>query len=74
MKEAAKEEAAAAKIRVVAAAEADAATDTELRRQLIGLREDGIRAKEAVAMVSEAMGLPKNRVYQVWVEFGRKPR
>lgn len=57
-----------------AAAEADAATDTELRRQLIGLREDGIRAKEAVAMVSEAMGLPKNRVYQVWVEFGRKPR
>ena len=57
-----------------AAAEADATTDTELRRQLIGLREDGIRAKEAVAMVSEAMGLPKNRVYQVWVEFGRKPR
>ena len=57
-----------------AAAEADAATDTELRRQLIGLREDGIRAKEAVAMVSEAMGLPKNRVYRVWVEFGRKPR
>ena len=57
-----------------AAAEADAATDTELRRQLIGLREDGIRAKEAVAMVAEAMGLPKNRVYQVWVEFGRKPR
>ena len=57
-----------------AAAEADAATDTVLRRQLIGLREDGIRAKEAVAMVSEAMGLPKNRVYRVWVEFGRKPR
>ena len=57
-----------------AAAEADAATDTELRRQLIGLREDGIRAKEAVAMVAEAMGLPKNRVYQVWVEVGRKPR
>ena len=57
-----------------AAAEADAATDTELRRQLIGLRENGIRAKEAVAMVSEAMGLPKNRVYRVWVEFGRKPR
>ena len=57
-----------------AAAEADAATDTELRRQLIGLREDGIRAKEAVAMVSEAMGLPKNRVYQVFVEVGRKPR
>tara|TARA_Y100000758_G_scaffold6038_1_gene5031 strand:- start:1267 stop:2034 length:768 start_codon:yes stop_codon:yes gene_type:complete len=57
-----------------AAAEGDAATDTELRRQLIGLREDGIRAKEAVAMVAEAMGLPKNRVYQVWVEVGRKPR
>ena len=56
-----------------AAAEGDAATDTELRRQLIGLREDGIRAKEAVAMVAEAMGLPKNRVYQVWVEVGRKP-
>ena len=57
-----------------AAAEGDAATDTELRRQLIGLREDGIRAKEAVAMVAEAMGLSKNRVYQVWVEVGRKPR
>jgi len=57
-----------------AATEGDAATDTELRRQLIGLREDGIRAKEAVAMVAEAMGLPKNRVYQVWVEVGRKPR
>lgn len=57
-----------------AAAEGDAATDTELRRQLIGLREDGIRAKEAVAMVAEAMGLPKNRVYQVWVDVGRKPR
>ncbi|MED5588650.1 MAG: ribosomal RNA small subunit methyltransferase I, partial [Chloroflexota bacterium] len=57
-----------------ATAEGDAATDTELRRQLIGLREDGIRAKEAVAMVAEAMGLPKNRVYQVWVEVGRKPR
>jgi len=25
-------------------------------------------------MVAEAMGLPKNRVYQVWVEVGRKPR
>ncbi len=57
-----------------AATEGDAATDTELRRQLIGLREDGIRAKEAVAMVAEAMGLPKNRVYQVWVDVGRKPR
>ena len=57
-----------------AAAEGDAATDTELRRQRIGLREDGIRAKEAVAMVAEAMGLSKNRVYQVWVEVGRKPR
>jgi len=57
-----------------AAAEGDAATDTELRRQLIGLRKDGSRAKEAVAMVAEAMGLPKNRVYQVWVEVGRKPR
>jgi len=56
-----------------AAAEGDAATDTELRRQLIGFREDGIRAKEAVAMVAEAMGLPKNWVYQVWVELGRKP-
>ena len=57
-----------------ATSEGEAATDTELRRQLIGLREDGIRAKEAVAMVAEAMGLPKNRVYQVWVEVGRKPR
>ena len=45
----------------------------ELRRQLSDLKQDGVRAKDAVAMVAEATGLAKNRVYQVWVELGREP-
>ena len=51
------------------AAVADAAG---LRRMLSGLRDDGVRAKDAVAQVSEITGLAKNRVYQVWVELGRE--
>jgi len=40
---------------------------------LSDLKQDGVRAKDAVAMVAEATGLAKNRVYQVWVELGREP-
>ncbi len=61
--------------RPVEAAEADedqAGADEDLRRVLSGLRQDGVRAKDAVAQVSEATGLAKNRVYQVWVELGRE--
>lgn len=47
-------------------------TDDELRRQLVELKQDGVRAKDAVAQVAETTGLAKNRVYQVWVELGRE--
>ncbi len=39
--------------------------------ELTRLRSDRTRAKDAVAQVSQAMGLPKNVVYQMWVELGR---
>ena len=50
----------------------DLAKDEELRHKLSGLRQAGVRAKEAVAQVADATGLAKNRVYRVWVEMGRK--
>ena len=61
--------------RPVETTEADqgqAEVDAGLRRMLSGLRDDGVRAKDAVAQVSETTGLAKNRVYQVWVELGRE--
>ena len=36
--------------------------EEELRRQLSDLKQDGVRAKDAVGMVAEATGLAKNRV------------
>ncbi len=39
--------------------------------QLTGLRSDRTRAKDAVAQVSQALGLPKNVVYRMWVDLGR---
>ena len=56
----------------VAAAD-EAATDADLRLRLLSLKQDGTRAKDAVAQVAETTGLAKNRVYQVWVELGREP-
>jgi len=38
---------------------------------LANLRQEGVRAKDAVAQVSEATGMTKNSVYQIWVESGR---
>jgi 16S rRNA (cytidine1402-2'-O)-methyltransferase len=58
---------------VTATDEDQADVDADLRRVLSGLRQEGVRAKDAVAQVSEATGLAKNRVYQVWVELGREP-
>ncbi len=49
-------------------------TDDELRRQLVELKQDGVRAKDAVAQVAETTGLAKNRVYQVWVALGREAK
>ena len=54
-------------------AEKQADVDADLRVKLASLRQDGVGAKEAVARVAEITGLAKNRVYQVWVELGRKP-
>ena len=48
--------------------------ESDLRLRLASLREDGIRAKDAVAQVAETTGLAKNRVYQVWVELGREAK
>ena len=47
--------------------------EDELRRRLSDLKKDSVRAKDAVAMVAEATGLAKNRVYQAWVNLGREP-
>ena len=48
--------------------------ETDLRVRLAALRQDGVRAKDAVSRVAEATGLAKNRVYQVWVEVGREAK
>jgi len=54
-------------------------TDTdELQREvqgfLLGLKDSGVRAKDAVAQASAIYGLPKNWVYQIWLEAGRDGR
>ena len=40
--------------------------DAELRR----LRDEGLPAREAVARVSQAFGLPRKKVYQAWLKLG----
>ena len=52
--------------------ENEVATELNLRQMLSDLKEDGVRAKDAVAAVAESTGLAKNRVYQAWVELGRE--
>ena len=49
--------------------------EDEARQQLARLRERRIGAKDAVAQVAEALELPKNRIYRLWVETGgdRRP-
>ena len=48
--------------------------EEEALEQLARLRASGVRAKEAVAQVAEALQLPKNRVYRLWVEAGGRRR
>lgn len=48
--------------------------DDAALEQLARLRGSGVRAKEAVAQVAEALQLPKNRVYRLWVEAGGRQR
>jgi 16S rRNA (cytidine1402-2'-O)-methyltransferase len=43
----------------------------EIQSFLLGLKDSGVRAKDAVAQASAIYGLPKNRVYQIWLEAGR---
>ncbi|MDA0263313.1 MAG: 16S rRNA (cytidine(1402)-2'-O)-methyltransferase [Chloroflexi bacterium] len=50
----------------------EAEVDAGLRLSLAQLRQDGVRAKDAVARVASSSGLAKNRVYRVWVEMGRE--
>ena len=57
-----------------AAGEQEAATELDLRRTLSKFREDGVKAKDAVAAVAEMTGLARNRVYQAWVELGRESK
>ncbi len=54
--------------------ENEVATELNLRQMLSDLKEDGVRAKDAVAAVAESTGLAKNRVYQAWVELGRESK
>ena len=62
---------------VTPTAAASGPTDDQLEeavQRLASLRKEGVRAKDAVAQVSDALGMTKNRVYQMWVEFGRTTR
>ena len=42
-----------------------------IEQELARLRESGAKAKEAVALVAEASGLPKRAVYQMWLDSAR---
>jgi 16S rRNA (cytidine1402-2'-O)-methyltransferase len=41
------------------------------REQLAAMRQSGARARDAVAEVMAATGLPRSEVYRLWVETGR---
>lgn len=43
-----------------------------IEHELARLRESGAKAKEAVASVAEASGLPKKEVYKVWLQTGQR--
>ena len=45
----------------------------EVTRHLSELKSSGVRAKDAVAQAAMSSGLPKNRVYQLWLKIGRPP-
>ncbi len=49
-------------------------SEDKARERLARLREQGVRAKDAVSQVAEAVQLPKNRVYRLWVESGGRNR
>ncbi len=43
----------------------------EARAQLERLRDTGVRSRDAVAQVAGALNIPRNVVYQLWVQIGR---
>ena len=47
------------------------ADSQQARERLADLRQSGSRAREAVAEVVAATGLPRSEVYRIWVETGR---
>ena len=47
------------------------ASQEQARELLAGLRQSGSRAREAVAEVMAATGLPRSEVYRMWVETGK---
>ena len=43
--------------------------DLDLARQrLARLREEGTPARDAVTMVADVLGIPRNTVYRLWLE------
>ena len=53
-------------------AEQNGVADSQQARELLAdLRQSGSRAREAVAEVVAATGLPRSEVYRMWVETGR---
>jgi 16S rRNA (cytidine1402-2'-O)-methyltransferase len=47
------------------------ASEAEVRAELNRLRGSGASAKDAVAAVASAHGLPKRQVYRLWLDLGR---
>ena len=45
----------------------------EAEERLRQLRESGARAREAVALVSQASGIPRKTVYQIWLQTAGSP-
>jgi 16S rRNA (cytidine1402-2'-O)-methyltransferase len=49
----------------------DADVEAAARSRLSGLRGDGVKARDAVRQVTEETGLPRRRVYAIWVHIAR---
>lgn len=43
-------------------------SEEDTREMLMRLRSEGVKAKESVAEVAELTGLPRRRVYQMWLD------
>ena len=53
--------------------ESDDERESRARALLAAARSEGARARDAVATIAEQSGLPKRRVYQMWLESALKP-